>query len=181
MSKYVLAIDQGTTGTTVLVLDAALNVCGRHNEEFPQIYPKPGWVEHEPKSILTSVSNALRGALADSGIDPGEIAGIGITNQRETAVVWDRSTHEPIHNAIVWQCRRTADVCEQLKADGHTELFQRKTGLVIDAYFAGTKAAWLLDHVEGALEAASRAELEESCRAARQRRRGRHHAGVEGR
>jgi glycerol kinase len=159
MSKYIIAIDQGTTGTTVLVMDAGLNVCGRHTQEFPQIYPQPGWVEHDPNAIIKSVSDALTGALSASGIDAKEIAGIGITNQRETTVVWDRQTHEAIHNAIVWQCRRTADVCEQLKADGHTKLFQEKTGLVVDAYFSGTKAAWILDHVEGARDRAAQGEL----------------------
>ena len=109
MSRYILAIDQGTTGSTVLVLNESLEVLGRHTEEFPQIYPQPGWVEHDPNAILTSVQNALAGALEASGIDPNQIAGIGITNQRETTVVWDRETSEPIYNAIVWQCRRTAD------------------------------------------------------------------------
>ncbi len=159
MSKYVIAIDQGTTGSTVLVLNAELQVLGRHNEEFAQIYPQPGWVEHEPAAILHSVEVALERALAESGIDPTEIAGIGITNQRETTVLWDRANGEAVHNAIVWQCRRTSSRCAELKAAGHEALFRKRTGLVLDPYFSGTKVAWLLDNVEGARARAEAGEL----------------------
>ncbi len=159
MSKYILAIDQGTTGSTVLVINESLEILGRHTEEFPQIYPKPGWVEHNPHEIMASVQAALVGAIEVSGIDTGQIAGIGITNQRETTVVWDRETSEPIHNAIVWQCRRTADRCQALKDEGREAEIRERTGLVIDAYFAGTKVAWILDHVEGSRARATNGEL----------------------
>ncbi len=159
MGEYVISIDQGTTGTTVLVLNSKLEILGRHTEEFPQIYPKPGWVEHDPRAILESVQVALSGAIEKSGIEATEIAAIGITNQRETTVGWERSSGAPIHNAIVWQCRRTADRCDSLKLAGHETLFRERTGLVIDAYFFGTKAAWLLDNVEGARERAAAGEL----------------------
>ena len=146
----VVAIDQGTTGTTVIVLDPTLRVLGRATSEFPQIYPRPGWVEHDPEAIWRSTTETLARALSDAGVDGGSIGAIGITNQRETTVLWDRATGAPIHNAIVWQCRRTAPACDALKAAGHAEMVQAKTGLVLDAYFSGTKAAWILDHVEGA-------------------------------
>ena len=157
--SFILAIDQGTTGSTVLVIDRALNIRGRHTEEFPQIYPQPGWVEHDPDAIIRSVQVALEGAIADAGIDPSEVAGIGITNQRETTVLFGRGRGRPLHNAIVWQCRRTADRCAELKAAGHEALFRKKTGLVLDPYFSGTKLPWLLDHVEGARDRAARGEL----------------------
>ncbi len=159
MSRYVLAIDQGTTGSTVLVLDADLRVRGRHTEEFPQIFPQPGWVEHDPEAILASVQAALVGALKDAAIDPADIAGIGITNQRETTVLWDRQTGRAVHNAIVWQCRRTADRCRALKDAGHEALFRERTGLVLDPYFSGTKLAWLLSHVSGARAQAEKGAL----------------------
>ncbi|MBV70448.1 MAG: glycerol kinase [Myxococcales bacterium] len=159
MSKYVMAIDQGTTGTTVLILDHSLAVLGRHTVEFAQIYPQPGWVEHEPAAIWESVVAAVGGAVAHAGIATDQIAGIGITNQRETAVIWDRETGDSIHNAIVWQCRRTAGVCQTLTQDGHGDFIRERTGLVIDAYFAGTKAAWLLDNVPGARQRAAKGEL----------------------
>ncbi|MFN3197701.1 MAG: glycerol kinase GlpK [Bradymonadia bacterium] len=159
MSEFILAIDQGTTGTTALLLDRAMQVVGRHNEEFPQIYPQPGWVEHDPQAILKSVSTAVAGAMSAARIDPKQVVGIGITNQRETTVVWDRATGQSIHNAIVWQCRRTAGVCADLKAAGHEALFRKKTGLVLDPYFSGTKLPWLLDHVDGARGRAEAGEL----------------------
>lgn len=154
----VLAIDQGTTGTTVLAVDAQLRVIARHNEEFPQIYPKPGWVEHDLEEIWRSTKKTLAEVLK-SGIDPQQVAAIGITNQRETVGLWDRKTHAPIHNAIVWQCRRTAERCAQLKAAGKEELVRHKTGLVLDPYFSGTKAEWLLDNVPGARARAEKGEL----------------------
>ncbi len=159
MSTYILAIDQGTTGSTVLVLDENLSILGRHTQEFPQIYPQPGWVEHDPEAIITSVEAAVAGALSAAGIDGREVAGIGITNQRETVVVWDRETNAPVHNAIVWQCRRTADRCAELKAAGHEALFRTRTGLLLDPYFSGTKLAWLLDNVEGVRARAEAGDL----------------------
>ena len=158
-TQYVLAIDQGTTGSTVLVLDRHLKVLGRHNEEFAQIYPQPGWVEHDPEAIIRSVQGALEGALAQSGVDPRQIAGIGITNQRETTVLWERAGGAAVHNAIVWQCRRTADRCAALRAAGHLDAVRAKTGLVLDPYFSGTKLGWLLDHVEGARARAEAGDL----------------------
>jgi len=159
MSTYILAIDQGTTGSTVLVLDENLAILGRHTEEFPQIYPQPGWVEHDPEAIITSVEGAVAGALAAAGIDGRDIAGIGITNQRETVVLWDRATGAPVHNAIVWQCRRTTAYCAELKAAGHEPLFRSRTGLLLDPYFSGTKVAWLLDNVDGVRDRAEAGEL----------------------
>ncbi len=145
--RHVIAIDQGTTGSTVLVLDEKLAVRGRGYKEFPQIYPTPGWVEHDPEEIWKSVTVALAAAL--KGIDPSSIAAIGITNQRETAILWDRKTGKPVHNAIVWQDRRTADRCAQLKADGKEARVKALTGLTLDPYFSGTKVSWMLHHVDG--------------------------------
>jgi glycerol kinase len=155
MPKVILAIDQGTTGTTALIVstDAADRgrTLGRTTTEFPQHFPKPGWVSHDVREIWASVETSVKGALSSAGVQPSDIEAIGITNQRETTVLWDRSTRKPIDLAIVWQCRRTADVCEQLKKDKRTvERVREKTGLVIDAYFSATKVAWLLDNVAGA-------------------------------
>ena len=150
MANFLLAIDQGTTGTTALLIDRTLRVCGKVNVEFPQIFPQPGWVSHDPEAIWQSTVSAIARVLGASGASGRDIAGIGITNQRETTVVWDRASSVPIADAIVWQCRRTADVCDALKAAGHEAAIRSRTGLPIDAYFSGTKAAWLLDHVEGA-------------------------------
>jgi len=159
MKRYVLAIDQGTTGSTVLVIDEALEVRGRATCEFEQHYPQPGWVEHAPADILSSVAKALSGALAQSGVDPHQIACIGITNQRETTLLWDRATGAPVHRAIVWQDRRTADRCAALREAGHEAMVRARTGLLLDPYFSGTKLAWLLDHVPGARASAERGEL----------------------
>lgn len=158
MTRCILAIDQGTTGTTALVIDEALTARGRHTEEFAQIYPQPGWVEHEPAAIIRSVSAAIKGALDAADVAIDAIAGIGITNQRETTVVWDRATGEAIHNAIVWQCRRTAPACNRLRDAGHELRFRSRTGLVLDPYFSGTKIGWILDHV-GARARAESGEL----------------------
>jgi glycerol kinase len=155
--RHVISIDQGTTGTTVLVLDEALQVRGRGYQEFRQIYPEPGWVEHDPEDIWASVCNALQAAL--QGVDPASVAAIGITNQRETTVVWDRQTGRAIHHAIVWQDRRTATRCAELTAAGRGPRVRELTGLTIDPYFSGTKLAWLLHHVPGAAAAASAGEL----------------------
>jgi glycerol kinase len=155
----ICAIDQGTTGTTVIILDADLSVRARVNQEFPQIYPKPSWVEHDPEAIWDSTLETLRRASADAGIDASDIRAIGITNQRETTVVWDRATGVPVHNAIVWQDRRTSDRIEALVEAGHRDSVHQKTGLLLDPYFSGTKVAWILDHVPGARERANRGEL----------------------
>jgi glycerol kinase len=157
--KPVVAIDQGTTGTTVLVLDEKLTILGKANQEFPQIYPRPGWVEHDPEEIWQVTSDVMAAALADAGIRPAGVAAIGITNQRETTVLWDRSTGEPVHRAIVWQDRRTKPLCDRLAADGLGDVVREKTGLVLDPYFAGTKVAWLLDNVAGLRDRAERGEL----------------------
>src|ERR1051325_8240889 len=142
--RHVIAIDQGTTGTTVFVLDEALEVRGRGYREFRQIYPQPGWVEHDPEDIWASVLGALGAALAEAGSP--EIAAIGITNQRETTLLWERAPGRPAHNAIVWQDRRTADYCAQLKAAGHEARVRERTGLTLDPYFSGTKLRWMLEH-----------------------------------
>ncbi|MEQ9503910.1 MAG: glycerol kinase GlpK [Deltaproteobacteria bacterium] len=153
----VLAIDQGTTGTTVLAVDKTLEVIAKENREFRQIYPKPGWVEHALEDIWASTEATLAAVLAQ--VDASRIAAIGITNQRETVGLWERDTNKPIHNAIVWQCRRTADRCKALKDAGHEPRIRKKTGLVLDPYFSGTKAAWLLDEVEGARKRAEAGDL----------------------
>ena len=161
MAKHLLAIDQGTTGSTALVVEVASGkTLGRATTEFPQHYPQPGWVSHDADEIWTSVEASVTGALKAAGIAGADLAAIGITNQRETTLVWDRATRRPIDLAIVWQCRRTAAVCDALKADARTVARVReKTGLVIDAYFSATKIAWILDHVSGARERAERGEL----------------------
>ena len=157
--RHVIAIDQGTTGTTVLILDEELRLRGRGYREFPQIYPQPGWVEHDPEAIWASVTGALGQALAAAKLAPADIAAIGITNQRETSVLWDRATGHPVHNAIVWQDRRTADACAALKEAGHEAMISARTGLLLDPYFSGTKLKWLLDTVPGARARAIRGEL----------------------
>src|SRR3990167_914194 len=157
--RYVLALDQGTSGSTVLVVDLEGQIRGRGYAELPQHYPQPGWVEHDPEQIWRTTVEAIGQALGAARISPAEVAAVGITNQRETTILWERSSGRPIHNAIVWQCRRTAELCDRLKADGVEAEVRRKTGLVVDAYFSGTKIAWLLDHVEGARAGAERGEL----------------------
>ncbi len=147
---FILSIDQGTTGTTVLVVDQALSVQGRATVEYRQIYPKPGWVEHDPDDIWQSVMKAIQGALKNASIKASEIGAIGITNQRETTVLWERATGRPFMNAVVWQDRRTAEDCAALKAAGHEALFKEKTGLVLDPYFSGTKLAWMFRELPGA-------------------------------
>jgi glycerol kinase len=157
--RYVLALDQGTSGSTALVIDAEGAVAARGYAELAQRYPQPGWVEHDPEEIWATVGEAARRALAEARVTGGEIAAVGITNQRETTIVWDRRTGAPIHPAIVWQCRRTAARCDALKATGVEPLVRARTGLVLDAYFSGTKIGWLLDHVAGARRRAERGEL----------------------
>src|SRR5207302_1769481 len=143
MPKYVLAIDQGTTGTTALVLDQRLAVRGKRNVEFPQIFPRPGWVEHDLDDIWTSTLKAVAGALREAGLKGTQLEAIGITNQRETTLLWERRNGRPIHNAIVWQDRRTADACNALRAAGKEPWVREKTGLVLDAYFSATKLRWM--------------------------------------
>ena len=157
--SVILAIDQGTTGTMVLAVNHDGAVVGRAYEEIEQHYPKPGWVEHDAEEIWRSVQSSVSGALDDGGLKPGDVVGIGITNQRETVVVWDRRSGEPVHRAIVWQCRRTAPECRALENAGHAELIRERSGLVIDPYFSGTKIAWLLDNVPGARARAEAGDL----------------------
>ena len=157
--RHVLAIDQGTTSTRAIVFDDTGRPVASAQKELPQIFPKSGWVEHDPEEIWSATVEVCRGALAKAKLDPKALAGIGITNQRETTIVWDRATGKPIHNAIVWQDRRTADRCTVLKNDGHEKLFTDRTGLLLDPYFSGTKIAWILDHVAGARAAAEKGAL----------------------
>jgi glycerol kinase len=155
----ILAIDQGTTGSTCLLVDASMRVVAKHTHDFPQHFPEPGQVEHDPNEIWTSVCNAIRDVLASSGIPASRIAAIGVTNQRETSLVWAKADGRPIHRAIVWQDRRTADVCAALRDRGLADRVRRTTGLVLDPYFSATKIAWMLDHTTGARDAAARGEL----------------------
>jgi glycerol kinase len=157
--RLVLAIDQGTTGTTALLIDESIRVRGRANVEFKNYYPEPGQVEHDADEIWTSVGDAVERALLDAGATADQIAAIGVTNQRETSLFWDRASGRPIHRALVWQDRRTADTCRALEQAGYGPLFRERTGLVLDPYFSGTKAAWLLDHVDGARAAAEAGRL----------------------
>ncbi len=159
MAKYVLALDQGTTSSRAIVFDKAGNIIAKAQKEFEQIYPKAGWVEHDPMTILYSQFEAVTGLFSSSDVSPADIAAIGITNQRETTIVWNKETGKPIYNAIVWQCRRTADICEKLKEEGLSDYIQEHTGLVVDAYFSGTKIKWILDNVPGAREQAAAGKL----------------------
>ena len=157
--KYIVALDQGTTSSRAVVFDSQGRMVASHNIEFAQIYPHPGWVEHRPQDILDSQITSLKLAVDKAGIDVSDIAAVGITNQRETTLLWDRHTGEPLCNAIVWQCRRTAPLVERLKQDGLGNLLRDRTGLVPDAYFSGTKLQWMLDGIDGARERAARGEL----------------------
>ena len=156
---YLLAIDQGTTSTRAIVFDAGLRVVAVAQQEFVQIFPAPGWVEHDPEEIWASVLATVRAVLAKAGLRGADIAALGLTNQRETTLVWDRATGKPIHNAIVWQDRRTADTCARLRAGGHEPMISAQTGLLLDPYFSATKVAWLLDAIPGAREKAMRGDL----------------------
>ena len=147
MKQYVIALDQGTTSSRAIIFDKEQNIIAMAQKEFIQHYPKEGWVEHDPMEIYASQYGVLIEVLAKSGVKAEEIAAIGITNQRETAIVWDKNTGRPVYNAIVWQCRRTASICEDLKARGLADYIQKTTGLVVDAYFSGTKIKWILDNV----------------------------------
>ncbi|MBR2627426.1 MAG: glycerol kinase GlpK [Peptococcaceae bacterium] len=157
--KYIVALDQGTTSSRAIVFDHEQNIVAVGQKEFKQIYPQPGWVEHDPMEIWATQYGVLQEALIKAGITLADVAGIGITNQRETTIVWEKDTGKPIYNAIVWQCRRTADLCDQLKDEGWADYIRDTTGLVIDAYFSATKVSWILDHVPGARERAQKGEL----------------------
>ncbi|HIF9196844.1 TPA: glycerol kinase GlpK [Photobacterium damselae] len=157
--KYIVALDQGTTSSRAVVLDQNANIICSSQREFTQIYPKSGWVEHDPLEIYATQSSTLVEALAKAGIRSDQVAAIGITNQRETTIVWDKTTGKPVYNAIVWQCRRTAYICEDLKQQGLADYIRDNTGLVVDPYFSGTKIKWILDHVEGAREQAEAGNL----------------------
>ncbi|MGN0814732.1 MAG: glycerol kinase GlpK [Candidatus Coproplasma sp.] len=159
MMKYILALDQGTTSSRAIIFDRTGKIMGQAQQEFRQIYPRAGWVEHDPKDILGSQLGVIPEALVRAGVGAEQIAAIGITNQRETTLVWDKLTGKPVYNAIVWQCRRTAEYCDFLKRNGYAELIYQKTGLVLDAYFSATKIKWILDNVKGARERAERGEL----------------------
>ena len=159
MEQYVMALDQGTTSSRCILFNRAGEICGMAQEEFEQIYPQPGWVEQNPREIWSSQYSVMVQALAKTGVDARQICSIGITNQRETTIVWNRYTGEPVYNAIVWQCRRTSEMIDQLKEEGFDQLIRERTGLIADAYFSASKIAWILDHVEGAREQAERGEL----------------------
>jgi glycerol kinase len=159
MIKYVMAMDQGTTSSRAIIFDKSGAVVSTAQKEFTQLFPQPGWVEHDPAEIWSSQIGVATEAMAKAGLEGGNIAAIGITNQRETTLVWDRETGKPVYNAIVWQDRRTAGYCDQLKAAGHETMVREKTGLVIDAYFSGTKVKWILDNVPGARERANEGKL----------------------
>lgn len=157
--KYIMALDQGTTSCRTILFDHDSNIVATAQNEFTQYFPQPGWVEHNPNEIWSTQVGTMSAVIAKAGIDPNEIAAIGITNQRETTVVWDKTTGQPVYNAIVWQSRQTMDICDDLKAKGLSDIFHRKTGLLIDAYFAGTKVKWILDNIEGAREKAEKGDL----------------------
>lgn len=159
MGRYVIALDQGTTSSRCILFDEQGNICSAAQKEFTQIFPEPGWVEHDPMEIWSSQLSVTMEAMGKIGAHYSDIAAIGITNQRETTVVWDKETGEPVYHAIVWQCRRTADRIEKLKHDGLEGLIVERTGLIPDAYFSGSKIEWILDHVEGVRERAERGEL----------------------
>lgn len=159
LAPHILAIDQGTTSSRAILFDGSLRPVAQAQEEFPQSYPHPGWVEHDPADLWSTVAATARAAIEKAGVKAADIAAIGITNQRETTLIWDRRTGQPIHPAIVWQDRRTADTCTALKAAGHEASITAKTGLLLDPYFSGTKIKWLLDHVESARAKAARGEL----------------------
>ncbi len=159
MEKYIMAIDQGTTSSRAIIFDKAGNHIGTSQKEFTQYFPEAGWVEHDAHEIWNSVQSVIAGAFIESGVKPDQIAGIGITNQRETTVVWDKETGLPIYHAIVWQSRQSTQIADELKEQGYADIFHEKTGLIIDSYFSATKIRWILDHVPGAQERAEKGEL----------------------
>lgn len=157
--KYIIALDQGTTSSRAILFDERMNLVIKENREFRQIYPQAGWVEHDPSDIISTILEVMETAIEKSKIDPADIVALGITNQRETVVVWDKNTGKPVYNAIVWQCRRTADRCEELHQTGMAEMIKQKTGLLPDAYFTASKIEWILDHVDGARTQAENGSL----------------------
>ena len=157
--SHILAIDQGTTSSRAIVFDREMRVKATAQQEFAQHFPASGWVEHDPEDIWATVTSTVRGAIDRAGLTAADISAIGITNQRETTLVWDKTTGEAIHRAIVWQDRRTAELCSRLKADGHEPMITRKTGLLLDPYFSGTKLKWVLENVPGARARAEKGEL----------------------
>lgn len=159
LGKYIMALDQGTTSSRAVIFDHNGSIISIASKEFKQIYPKPGWVEHNPIEIWSSQIEVAIGALNKAGLEAGDITAIGITNQRETTIIWDKNNGKPVYNAIVWQCRRTAPICDQLKEKGFAESIRKKTGLVVDAYFSGTKIKWILDNVKGVRERAKKGEI----------------------
>ena len=159
MAKYIMALDAGTTSNRAILFNHDGKIVSVAQREFTQIYPKPGWVEHDANEIWSTMLGVAVECMAKGGVSADEVAGIGITNQRETTIVWDKNTGEPIYNAIVWQCRRTAEYSDSLKAKGLEQKIREKTGLVIDAYFSATKLRWILNNVEGARERAEKGEL----------------------
>lgn len=159
MEQYIMSLDQGTTSSRAILFNKKGEIVYTAQREFPQYFPQPGWVEHNPSEIWSSILAVIATCLAEAEVKPSQIAGIGITNQRETAVVWEKDTGHPVYNAIVWQSRQTADICADLKTQGHEDMIRQKTGLLIDPYFSATKVKWILDHVEGARDRAERGEL----------------------
>ncbi len=159
MKQYILALDEGTTSARAILFDREAHIVAMAQHEFPQLYPQPGWVEHDPMAIYANQYAAMTECIAGSGIDPEDIAAVGLTNQRETVVVWDKATGRPVCNAIVWQCRRTSPMCEALEAAGYADFIRKRTGLRLDPYFSATKLAWILDHVEGVRERAEAGEV----------------------
>jgi len=159
MEKFILAVDQGTTSSRAIIFDKKGNIKSVAQKEFTQFYPNPGWVEHDANEIWSSQAGVITEAITKAGLNAEDIAAIGITNQRETTVIWDRETGNPIHNAIVWQDRRTSDFCSALKAKGFEDIIKEKTGLLLDAYFSGTKIKWILDNVDGARKKAEEGKL----------------------
>ncbi|HCP95936.1 MAG TPA: glycerol kinase, partial [Anaerovibrio sp.] len=157
--KYVMALDAGTTSNRAIIFDENSKIVGVSQKEFTQIFPQPGWVEHDADEIWSTMTTVMKEALEESGLSANDISAIGITNQRETTVVWDKNTGRPVYNAIVWQSRQTASIAEDLKKKGLTEEFKNKTGLTIDAYFSGTKITWILEHVEGTRARAEAGDL----------------------
>ncbi|SFQ71002.1 glycerol kinase [Priestia endophytica DSM 13796] len=159
MSTYILALDQGTTSSRAILFNKKGEIVHTSQKEFTQYFPKPGWVEHNANEIWSSILSCIASCLSESGVKANQVEGIGITNQRETTVVWDKNTGQPVYNAIVWQSRQTSNICNELKEKGYNDMFRDKTGLLIDAYFAGTKVKWILDNVDGAREKAENGEL----------------------
>ena len=149
MEKYIMALDQGTTSSRCILFDKGGNICSMSQKEFTQIYPRPGWVEHNPMEIWSSQLSVAAESMAKLGASAEQISGIGITNQRETTILWDKNTGEPVYNAIVWQCRRTSDMIEGLKKDGFDKVIRERTGLIPDAYFSASKIAWILKNIPG--------------------------------